>query len=132
MSTTSALPSLEDEEDHSYASRLSLITYPELFICSKAGECKWSDQLCYRHHGAPHAERANCHVPNMDCDGATCIPYVPEDEAREWVVVFGHAIAALNGSGTGSKPVLSAGLTGPTSRLASGRSQPASPSAGGR
>ncbi len=68
---------------HSYASRLSLITYPELFICSKAGECKKC--LCANDHKVPHAHYTACKV---DCPfvQARCIPYVPEDEGP-WLVL---------------------------------------------
>jgi hypothetical protein len=71
---------------HSYASRLSLITYPELFICSKAGECK-TRGYCEKFHDShrmPHKHSGSCKKP-CDRDG-TCIPYVPEDEA-DWFVV---------------------------------------------
>jgi hypothetical protein len=74
---------------HSYASRLSLITYPELFICSKAGECS---APCS--HGSRHKRTGLCDAISWCPVGRashTCIPYVPEDEAREWVVVFGPA-----------------------------------------
>ncbi|MFA5377822.1 MAG: hypothetical protein WC455_18875 [Dehalococcoidia bacterium] len=76
--------------DHSYASRLSLITYPEpLFICSKAGECK---EDCT--HNGKHKWQGRDTFDGCEGNGcderdieATCIPYVPEDEAREWFVM---------------------------------------------
>ena len=66
---------------HSYASRLSLITYPELFICSKAGECATRWRECCPHR-TPHHHLMNCQEPECKAIHATCIPYVPEDEAR--------------------------------------------------
>jgi hypothetical protein len=71
---------------HSYASRLSLIAYPELFICSKAGECKATGCV----HRAAHSsgKYATCAEMASACE-SRCIPYVPEDEAREWFIVSG-------------------------------------------
>ena len=64
--------------------RLSLITYPELFICEKAGECKGKDG-CFA--GKLHDRTRFCERGDW-CSTAhahrRCIPYVPEDEAREW------------------------------------------------
>ena len=82
---------------HSYASRLSLITYPELFICEKAGECSGPCIV-----GRPH-ERVGqrCHEgPCYMFPGVRhCIPYVPEDEGREWFVVAKDTGAWVDGSG---------------------------------
>jgi hypothetical protein len=73
--------------------RVKLITYLELYICSKAGECKKLN--CS--HKVAHAHMVGCSVvgcrdvvtPQLFKPDAHCIPYVPEDEAREWFIVSG-------------------------------------------
>ncbi len=76
---------------HSYASRLSLITYPELFICEKAGECKGKDG-CFA--GKLHDRTRFCERGDW-CSTAHahrhCIPYVPEGEGNDWVTIYGPA-----------------------------------------
>ncbi len=86
-----------------YASRLSLIAYPELFICSKAGECKGKDG-CFA--GKLHDRTRFCERGDW-CSTAHahrhCIPYVPEDEA-DWFVArrasdaHGHGTKGLGGA----------------------------------
>jgi len=72
--------------------RMGMCTYPELFICEKAGECNWK---CFEKQ--PHGHFPDC---ELRCTkGATCIPYVPEDEAREWFVVAKDTGAWVDGSG---------------------------------
>jgi hypothetical protein len=55
---------------------------PELFICSKAGEC---GEVCC--HKDKHPQNLGCDMPPICREDATCIPYVPEDEVREWFIV---------------------------------------------
>lgn len=78
----------------SWAQRMGMCTYPEpLYICDKAGECKGTNRDGCSHN-KPHKDLGNCpdHRAFYRCiPGSLCIPYVPEDEAREWVVVFGPA-----------------------------------------
>jgi hypothetical protein len=85
-------------EPDPWVERVLLITYPELFICEKAGECGRGG--C-RNHRRPHAKSAGCAV---DCCGSgPCIPYVPEDEA-DWFVArrasdaHGHGTKGLGGA----------------------------------
>jgi hypothetical protein len=85
-------------EPDPWLDRVLLITYPELYICSKAGECATRWRECCPHR-TRHVHLANCQEPECKAIHATCIPYVPEDEARDWFVVAKDTGAWVDGSG---------------------------------